>query len=259
MKSADLETAIELLSDVAKSGNWLPALPVASKPSSISEALAMQHALVAQLERNPRGWKVTTDPSTGASMWGVIFEADCFASPAKVASKMYAPLGVEGEIAFRFDRDLPSRCEPYSRSEIEAILTAFPVIEIVSSRFVSYQDTPILDRLVDRMSNGGLVIGEDRPDWRSIDLSKLRVTLTCDGGTILDRIGGHARVDPLLPALDFIRTVQSEKSFKAGEVITTGTFTDLVFGKPGQHFAVEFHGFGHVGLTFNNDADRGQK
>ena len=255
MEQADLETAIRLLSDAAKSGEWLRELPVASKPPSISEALQMQEALVARLDGTVSGWKVATDAPSGASMWGGIFAADCFVSPAKIDGRMYAPLGVEGEIAFRFDRDLPGRTEPYSRSEIEAVLTAFPAIEIVSSRFISYQDTPVLDRLVDRMSNGGLVIGAPRPDWRDIDLSTLRVTLSCDGVTILDKIGGHARVDPLLPALDFIHTVQARKTFKAGDVITTGTFTGLVFGKPGQHFTVEFQNFGRIELTFNETAE----
>ncbi|MBB3455994.1 2-keto-4-pentenoate hydratase [Rhizobium sp. BK313] len=255
MEQADLETAIRLLSDAAKSGEWLRELPAASKPPSISEALQMQESLVARLDGTVSGWKVATDASSGASMWGAIFAADCLDSPARIDGRMYAPLGVEGEIAFRFDHDLPSRTEPYSRSEIEAVVTAFPAIEIVSSRFISYQDTPVLDRLVDRMSNGGLVIGTPRPDWRDIDLSTLRVTLSCDGVTILDKIGGHARVDPLLPALDFIHAVQARKTFKAGDVITTGTFTGLVFGKAGQHFTVEFHDFGRIDLTFNETAE----
>ncbi len=156
MEQADLETAIRLLSDAAESGEWLRELPAASKPPSISEALQMQEALVARLDGTVSGWKVATDASSGASMWGAIFAADCFDLSARIDGRMYAPLGVEGEIAFRFDRDLPSRTEPYSRSEIEAVVTAFPAIEIVSSRFISpTQDTPVLDRLVDRMSNGG--------------------------------------------------------------------------------------------------------
>ncbi|MDE1992988.1 MAG: fumarylacetoacetate hydrolase family protein [Rhizobiaceae bacterium] len=257
MNAPDLETAIRLLSDAAESGEWLTELPPASKPPSIPEALAMQEVLVQRLGGPVAGWKVVTDAPSGLSMWGAMFARDCFANPAKVDGTMYSPMGVEGEIAFRFDRPLERRAEPYSRSEIEAVLTAFPAIEIVSSRFVSYQDTPPLDRVADRMSNGGLVIGEARPDWRDMDLSKLRVTLTCDGVDILDRVGGHMRGDPMLPVVEFIHTVQAEKSFAVGELITAGTLTDLTFAKPGQHYTVEFHGFGRVELTFRNTVGNG--
>jgi 2-keto-4-pentenoate hydratase len=249
MEFIDQDMAARLLADAAATGRPLAALPAAGKPSTAAEALAIQELLVGRSQQAVKGWKVATD-AAGTASWGAIFAADCFATPASVDGSRLAPMGVEGEIAFSFDRNLPSRAEPYSRAEIEAVLTAFATIEIVSSRFASYQDTPRVDRIADRMSNGGIVMGALRQDWRGFDLSKLRVTLSVDGVVTVDRIGGHDRGDPLLPALEFIRAVQATKSFQAGQFITTGSFTGLTFGQPGARFAVEFQHFGKVELAF---------
>lgn len=250
MDPTDEDVALSLLTAAARDAERVDTLPDSGRPASVAEALAMQARLVARLGEPVGGFKVATDPS-GKAMWGAILQRDILPTPATIGVEAFAPVGIEGEIAFRFDRALPSRAKPYARSEIEEAVTALPVIEIVSSRFRSYQDTPLLDRLVDRMSNGALVIGEARPDWRSIDLSNLPVTLTCDGETLIHGIGGHSRGDPLLSALDFIHAVQSTRDFGLGEIITTGTFTGLIFGRPGQQYAVAFHGFGRVEVVIS--------
>ena len=45
------------------------------------------------------------------------------ASPAHLAVAEVPHLGVEGETAFRFTRDLPARNSPYAREEIAAAVT----------------------------------------------------------------------------------------------------------------------------------------
>lgn len=249
MQSTDQEQAALILYAAANGGERPSELPASSRPSSVAEALAIQDMLVARQSDEVAGWKVGTDAS-GAILWGAIFAADCFASPARITGRpRWEPLGVEGEIAFRFERDLPCRADPYARSEIEDVLVAFPAMEIVSSRFADYRQAPFLDRVADRVSNGGMVIGAPHPDWRSFDLEHLRVMLDIDETETLNRIGGHPRGDPLLPALDFIHAHQAGKNFREGQFITTGSFTGLVFGKPGQHIIVNFQGFGTVELT----------
>jgi 2-keto-4-pentenoate hydratase len=74
----------------------------------------------------------------------------------------------------------------------------------------------------------------------------VHVTLTVDGLAALDQRGGHSRRDPFLPALEFIRSQQHSRSFAAGQFITTGTFTGLIFGRPGQTIEVAFSVLGDV-------------
>jgi len=241
------EQAVKLLSEAASGGAHPPELPLSCRPGSLAEALAIQDLLVTRQADEVAGWKVGTDAS-GAVLWGAIFAADCFASPARITGDRWQPLGVEGEIAFRFKRDLPCQAAPYTRSEIEDSLIAFPAMEIVSSRFADYRKAPFLDRVADRVSNGGMVIGTPCPDWRSFDLARLRVTLGIDGSEKLNQIGGHPKVDPLLPAVELIHARQAEKEFRAGQFLTTGSFTGLIFGKSGQRVTIDFQGFGAVEL-----------
>jgi 2-keto-4-pentenoate hydratase len=243
----DGDAAVTLLHAAAFGGSRVSELPTASKPARPDDSQRLQELLVARSGRTVAGWKVATD-AAGVSMYGAIYADDCHASPARVAADRYPLRGVEGEIAYRFVKALPARSARYGRAEIEAALGPFPAIEIVDTRYQSYQTTPMLDRLIDRMSNGGMVIGEATGDARAFEA--IHVVLTIDGEKRVDQIGGHARRDPLLPVIEFITAQQATRSFAEGEFITAGTFTGLIFAEPGQHVVVEFVGFGRVELTF---------
>jgi 2-keto-4-pentenoate hydratase len=239
-----MATAVDLLDAAARGGPKVAALP--TPMSTIAGALALQDELVARSGKTVAGYKVSTDPS-GTVMYGAIYEDDCHTSPTEISAARYPLLGIEGEIAYRLTADLPSRAAPYKRDELEAVLTPFPVIEIVDSRFKSYQATRPIDRLVDRMSNGGMVLGVATGVLASFE--DVRVTLTVGGLVALDQRGGHSRKDPFLPALEFIRSQQHTRSFPAGQFITTGTFTGLIFGQPAQEIEVAFSGFGDARMV----------
>ncbi len=227
----------------------LAALPEKLQPKTIEDAHAIQAAIVELAGGEIAGWKVATNEQ-GQAMWGAILPGDCFTSPVSIDAERFPLRGVEGEVAFRFARDLPARHAPYTRPEVEAAVVAFAGIEIVDTRFADYRNAPFLDRLADRMSNGGMVIGADCQTWRQIPLVHLKVQLTIDGVLHLERVGGHGRGDPLLPAVDFINAVQATTSFRRGQFITTGTCTGIVFARRGQSIEVFFEGLGTAAVAF---------
>jgi 2-keto-4-pentenoate hydratase len=173
-----------------------------------------------------------------------------FDSPARIRAADMPMLGVEAEIAFRFDRPMPARAREYAYDEVAESATALVAIEIVDSRFRSYKDAPLLDRVADCVSNGGFIRGPARSDWRSIDLSKLTAALLIDGKTVVRQVGGHVAGDPLLPAVALVNDLRHERGLPAGIIVTTGTFTGLNFAKPGQAVVAEFEGFGSANVTF---------
>jgi 2-keto-4-pentenoate hydratase len=242
--------AARALAEAQRSGERLQAFPSGTAPASVAGALAIQALCVHELGGTVAGWKVNSGPG-GEPIWGAIFADDCFTSPADIPTRRMPLMGVEGEIAFRFHRDLPARRRPYERGEIEDAVTALAAIEIVNTRFADYASTSNLDRIADRMSNGGMVFGVPWPDWRNVDLGSLCVGLSRNGEALLARRGGHVRGDPLLPAIDFVRAVQSRKTLRTGQFITTGTFTGMIFGLVGQRFVIEFECFGEVSLAFS--------
>lgn len=207
----------------------------------------MQDAMVAKLGERVAGWKVAINKD--GVMRGAIVGSRLLQSPASIPAADVKLLGIEGEIAFRFDRDLFPREKDYSAEDIAAATTAFVEIEIVASRFADYAKTPILDRTVDLMSNGAFITGTHRPDWRQIDLSKLQATLRVNGDIAVQKTAAHATGDPILPAIALVNELRRTTGVKSGQFITTGTYTGLHFVKPGDTIEVEFTDFGTAAVT----------
>src|SRR3546814_15559296 len=82
-------------------------------------------------------------------------------------------------------------------------VTVVPAIEVVDTRFASYDGTPALHRAADLMSNGALIHGEPWADSDANDPTKLPVKLYSGSTLLADTVGGHSAVDPRLPALAF--------------------------------------------------------
>jgi 2-keto-4-pentenoate hydratase len=127
---------------------------------------------------------------------------------------------------------------------------ALAAIEIVDTRFRSYQDTPLLDRCADCVSNGGFVRGTPRADWHQFDLAMIEVTLLIDDAVAVRRSGGHAAGDPLLPAVALANDLRRHGGLPPGIIITTGTYTGLTYVKPGQLVTARFAGFGAAEVRF---------
>jgi 2-keto-4-pentenoate hydratase len=245
MDRSAIEAAARALADARRSGRPIEALPAFARPKTVADAHAIQDASVLALGETIRGWKVSI--ADGEMMRGVILGSRMLASPAHMRAADLPMLGIEAEIAFRFDRDMPPREHAYEAHEIAEAVTAFVAIEAVDSRFKSYADTPVLDRLADFMSNGGFIVGTARSDWRKFDLATLKATLSIDGRTVVEKVGGHATRDPILPAIALANALRAEGIAK-GRVITTGTYTGLYIARPGDRVMATFEGFGSAEL-----------
>jgi 2-keto-4-pentenoate hydratase len=241
------DAAINALIAARRTRTPLAALPDGSQPSSLVEAHAMQDAMVAKLGERVAGWKVAINKD--GVMRGVIVGSRLLHSPAAIPAADVKLLGIEGEIAFRFDRDLFPRGTDYSAAEIATATTALVGIEIVASRFADYAKTPTLHRTVDLMSNGAFITGTHRPDWRQTDLSTLEAILRVNGTVAVQKTAAHATGDPIVPAVALVNELRRTTGVKSGQIITTGTYTGLHFVKPGDAIEVEFTGFGTASVT----------
>ena len=239
--------AAGLLAEARRSGIPLRALPPRLQPATLDQAHAVQDATAALLGEGVVGWKVAIPPD-GQVMRGAILASALLASPAILPARLVPLLGIEAEIAFRLDRDLPPRAEPYGEAEVAAGTTAVVVIEVVATRFASYADTPLLDRTADCMSNGALVVGTARPDWSTFDLAGVEATLRVNGALLVQARGGHAAGHPLGPAVVLVNALRGSTGVRAGQIITTGSFTGLRYVQPGDRVTAEFTGFGTAEL-----------
>jgi 2-keto-4-pentenoate hydratase len=249
MQQKAIAQAASLFAAARRSGKLIGALPAAAKPANADDADAIQVATVAALGEKIAGWKVGL-PVDGQLFRGAIMGSVIFDSPARIPAKLAPMLGVEAEIAFRFDRDLPPAKRDYTRDEVAAAVTAFPAIEVVATRFADYAATPVLDRAADCVSNGAFVRGKPVADWRKHDLSKIEVVLAIGGKEIVRRLGGHGAGDPILPAVALVNHFRHGAGVKAGQVMTTGTYTGLNIAKPDQIVVATFTGFGSAEARF---------
>lgn len=247
MERQAIEAAAAYLAKARREGARVDRLPVACRPATVAEAHAIQDATLLALGDGTGAWKVSP-PLDGVLLRGAIPASRLYASPVQVPAADVSMLGVEAEIAFRLDRDLPPRAEPYGYDEVAGAVTALVAIEIVHSRFSDYQGTPPIERAADCVSNGGLVHGTPRANWRSFDLRTVVASLDIDGKTIVRQSGGHVAGDPLLPAI--AQANAGSAPLRAGMIVTTGTYTGLQFAKPGQTVTAAFDGFGSVSVTF---------
>ena len=238
-----IQQAASLLVVARRTGVLLDSLPASCRPFAVSEAHAIQDATLKALNETVAGWKVGT-PLDGKTVHGAIMQSRVIPTGGAIRASEVPLLGVEAEVAFRFDRDLKPRERPYEYEEVASAVTAFPAIEIVDSRFRDYRGAPLIERIADCLSNGAFVQGAPQPRWRQFDLTKLDARLVIDGEVIVRRTGGHPAGDPLLPAVELVNAMRMGDGVRAGQFATTGTYTGLNFGKPGQKVSAIFEGVG---------------
>ena len=253
MEPTDIAKAASLLAAARRASTRIDGLPEACRPKTAADAHAIQDAVTALLRDEVRAYKanapVAGDPNS-YGLRGPIYAANTRTSPAKFPVAEAPQCGVEGEVAFRFRRDLPPRASAYSREDVAAAVDACAAIEVVTSRFADPAAMSAHDKLADCISNGGFVYGEMRADWSALDVAKLKVTLTVNGETVLEQVGGHPIGDPLGVAVAFVEMMRTDIGVKAGQFITCGSCTGLRYLKPGDTCSVHFEGLGGAELQF---------
>ena len=243
MDQLEIEAAAAQLLGVRRGGARIAELTV--KPASVAEAHAIQDAVNAALGEEVGAFKANAPPGEAPTR-GLIYARTIQPSPARLSAAEGGDRGVEGEIAFRFRRDLPKRAAPYTRDEVADAVDACAAIEVVSTRFVDGRERSALEKLADCIGNGGFVPGETVRGWRKLDLGTLHVALSVNGAVVLEQDGGHPIGDPLAVAVALVNMLGVE----AGQYVTCGSCTGLRFLKAGDSCAVRFEGLGDAAVSF---------
>jgi 2-keto-4-pentenoate hydratase len=245
------EALAELLLAARRTGRPIETLPAALVPATADAAYAVQDSVAAALGAIA-GWKVGAASPTAEPNCAPLLAACVAASPARWPAARFRLRGIEGELAFRFGRALPPRrAVPYGEDEVwAAVDTLHPAIELVESRFADFRAMDKLALLADFGSNGAFCYGAAVRDWRAVDFLRQPAMLTIDGQEVASAIGGNAAGHPrrLLAWLANHRAARGS-GIAAGDIVTTGTHTGLVFAEPGASVTVRFAGLGEASLT----------
>jgi 2-keto-4-pentenoate hydratase len=251
MLSDHVEEAARLLS-AARSGAPLHELPPHCRPQSDADAYEIQDAVTRQLGEAVGGWKIGVASPATAAFCAPIYARMIRPSPACYEPEELRLIGIEAEIAFCLGQDLLPRPAAYNRDEVAAGTALHPAIEVVDSRYADFRSLDRPSILADNFSNGGLVFGTAIREWNALDLGDTRITVTEDGEPFADSRGGAAR-DPLGALVEFVNLMSNRGGAKSGTLVTTGSWTGMVFTKCGAHITADFGPLGRVEVAFRAD------
>lgn len=248
MRSDVIEKAARRLVDVRR-GEASPFHPVeAEGPGDLVEAYAVQTRVQEIVGANTGAWKVG-GPLSGQPMMAPIFVQDVMTTPVSLDS--WQPVGIECEIAFVLATDLPSRAKSYSSTEVEAAIEAvLPVVETVTARLNGFMNAPVYWKLADNQVNGGLVLGPKHKNFTAAMWQQASVRLLANGREIKRGVGANPGGDSL-GLLTWLANHIGDHAggLKAGQVVTTGSYTGLDMFEPGTAIEADFGQLGRIEIT----------
>jgi 2-keto-4-pentenoate hydratase len=205
-------------------------LPEELKPVSMDEVFWVQDR-VAGAFGPVGGWKVGAGSLEATPMAAPMPAAWIAESGGELKGNRFR--GLEAEIAFLLKADLP------------------PVIEVLESGLRVPTSAPQMSQWADDQMHGGLVYGPAHADWRDVDFHKETVALTVDGIVRVERTGSNTSGD-LLRLLPWLANEGAARTggLKAGQWVTTGSWTGFTLADSGSSVEVRFATMGCVSLRF---------
>ena len=221
-------------------------------PPDAQGAYAVQDATVAAL--GPvGGWKVGAKGPQALPACAPLPGQGLLASGALLAGGAWQLRGIEVEVAIRLGRDLAPADERMSPADLaHAIDAVMPAIEVVETRLADWRGADPLAQLADLQSHGALILGAACTlGPRDIDLRTVRAHLAFDGQSVADTHGGNPAGDlwRMLAWLAF-HCVQRGLPLQAGQVVTTGSCTGMLFAPAGARVRAELAGIGMIETAF---------
>lgn len=246
--SEDVSKAVQRLLEARRSGVQLKppfALPDRATVYAIQDGVAKATGPVS-------GWKVGARTPTAEPNPAPLLAGALVMSPATFDGKAMHMVGVEIEISFHIAKTIAARSEPVGRDEaLDAVGDAFVGMEVVDTRLADFKSADPEWLLADNQMNHALVIGGLIKSWQDLDWANLQVRLTIDGNVEIDQKGGLGAVDPVRPLAWMIdHAVRHRGGIRAGQAITTGSWTGLRYYPPGTRARGEFVGLGSVEASF---------
>ncbi|HZZ39134.1 MAG TPA: 2-keto-4-pentenoate hydratase [Acidobacteriaceae bacterium] len=249
-----MHRAAELLLRARRERKPIHHLPEQLRPADLTEAYALQD-IVAIACAPIAGWKVGAPSPQDTPLFSPMPAWGGYAHSGQRISRNYHRYGgIEAEIAFRLSQDLPARAQPYTLGEvIAAIGSAHPAIEILESAFADPDQTDRLSVVGDLQMNGGFAFGPPLPEWQSIDLAQESVTVLVDNEVRFQGIASNTAGTDLLRLVVWLANDGSGRTagLRAGDWITTGSWSGKTFALPGQTARASFVHFGECVVGFD--------
>jgi 2-keto-4-pentenoate hydratase len=234
----------QLLLGARRNGQRVPSGPV---PADAAQAYRVQALVMAELG-TIGGWKVGSPGPDGPISCAPMPAQGIFEAPANLDGAAFTQREVESEICVRLSADLSPRDQPYSTDEILAAIASFhPGIEVLQSRFADPDAVGPLALLADFIQTGAFVVGEALPS-REVP-TNLQQIIAPDGPL------RTATANPAGDMIRLIRWLADEGAvwaggLRAGQIVTTGSWTGKTAVPPGGSVTTRFAGAAPLTVHF---------
>jgi len=252
-----IDHAARLLIDARESGTKLAGFPLEVAPASAAAAEAIDDRVAEITGWEVFGWKIGCTSEHAQKLLG---------SPGPFAGRVYRIVDsgstltepdddedilIEGELAFRLGDDLAAANHPISRANVDAAIeSVMPAIEVVGGRFADFLGTPVDSIAADSGGNTLLVVGDPAESFDPDRLADAAGSMAVDGkktgaGTGADVLGSP--VSALAWLVDHLGGRGID--LWAGQVVTTGTFTQVASLPQGSTATADFGPLGQASIT----------
>jgi 2-keto-4-pentenoate hydratase len=250
------EKVAEMLVDARESGNLLDDIDAAIAPTTVEVAYDVHAAMAGRLGKIG-GWKVGASAPDATPAFAPMplrwFHLQGLEGNV-VSVTQHRYRGVEAEIAFLMRDGLPPREEKYSREEIiAAIESCHPAIEVLESAFAAPEKVAKMTTMSDLQSNGGFIPGPTVADWERIDFTREAIEVTVNGMVEVSRVASNSAGTDLLRLVEWLVNVGTVRygGVKAGDWITTGSWTGKTICPENAEISIKFSTAGSVEMRFN--------
>ncbi|HUD22094.1 MAG TPA: hypothetical protein VMQ60_04555 [Acidobacteriaceae bacterium] len=251
-RKEQLTQTAQLLLNARRTHTPIAALPTELQPQSLEEA-AYVHGIIIAAFGAIGGWKIGAGSPDATPFFAPMPLAWMVPSGTLLEGPRFRYRVLEAEIAFKLGKDLPARSTPYTRNEVvDAIASCHPIIEELESGLIDPKaDGNHLSALADLQMHGGFIQGPACADWKSIDFKTETVTLTVNGKVEVERTGSNTSGD-LMRLLPYLANEGASRTggLKAGQWITTGSWTGNTLAPAGSEAVATFGHAGSVSLRF---------
>jgi len=223
---------------------------IGTGPQRIENAYAVQAGVMRALGANG-GFKTSRPDKAEPNVMAPIPAIHIRPSPAHYEAAEMRLCGIEIEIAFRIDEELPNPAVPDYEAQLRRAVSAVPAIEMVDTRIAEHESAGAMTKLADNRFGFGLVLGHPVKAFDRLNLTDPAISFEVDGvqiGPAAGRIPGD--VDAFQVLKDFLAVVGDHcGGVKPGMYVTTGALSGLHWTTKGVDVRGSIAGLGDVAVT----------
>ena len=250
-----------LLWEAWRDGAQIDALPADCRPATVEDGYAVQDGLAASAGLAVAGYKIGATNARVQARFGLDapFSGRIFADFVG-ESPLHVPAGrvnfhtVEPEFDFVMGTTLAPRAAPWTRDELRrAVASVHPAIEIPDSRYTDWLSMTAPDLIADNAIAGLLCLGPAAEGGLARDLAAQPVALRRNGEAAGEGAGRHVLGDPWNVLVWLANHLSARgTTLEAGQIVTTGSATDILVCRPGDTVTADFGPLGRVEIRFGS-------